>query len=174
MVIPEVFLHTLTPPGMPMHRLHLKKGGIYMCLRNTNVKEGKCNGTRFFLEGFGLNVLFCVMIQKDPSLPEKRLMPPRINNRPEKHYPFPFVRRQFPVRAAFATTINKGQGATLDAVGLDLTAPVFGHGQMYVALSSVKDFDRISVYTANAEPTTNNAVFQEVFDKEYIDTQIRI
>jgi hypothetical protein len=99
-----------------------------MCLHNMNVKEGICNGTCFFFERFGLNVLFCLMIQNDSSVPEKRFMlPSMINNRQEKHYPFPFVRCQFPVRAVFAMTINKGQGATLDAVGLDLTAPVFGH-----------------------------------------------
>ena len=174
MVIPEEFLHTLTPPGMPPHRLHLKQHGIYMLLRNMNVNEGMCNGTRFFLEGFSTHVMYCLSIPNDPSKPMKKFMLPRINCNTPKHYPFPFVRRQFPVRAAFCMTINKAQGATLDAVGIDVTSPVFGHGQLYVALSRVDDFHKITVLTPTNESSTRNVVFQEVFDKDYIDTQIRL
>jgi ATP-dependent DNA helicase PIF1 len=174
LVIPEEFLHTLNPPGMPPHKLHLKVGAIYMLLRNMNVKEGLCNGTRFFLTGYTANVLFCRMIMHDPSLPEKHFMLPRITNVPPKNYPFPFKRRQFPVRPAFALTVNKGQGCTFDAIGLDASVSVFSHGQLYVALSRVKDFHNITVLLPDGEITTRNVVLQEVFDKEYIETQIRI
>src|SRR5436190_22794492 len=47
--------------------------------------------------------------------------------------PFDFQRTQFPLRLAFAMTINKAQGQTLRHVGLCLTEPVFTHGQLYVA-----------------------------------------
>ena len=36
---------------------------------------------------------------------------------------------------AFALTINKPQGQTLDHVGLYLPTPVFSHGMLYVTLS---------------------------------------
>ncbi len=39
LVIPEEFLNTLDPPGMPPHKRHLKLGAIYMLLRNMNVKD---------------------------------------------------------------------------------------------------------------------------------------
>ena len=48
-----------------------------------------------------------------------------------------FQRRQFPVRLAFAMTINKAQGQSFDRVGLLLHRDVFSHGQLYVALSRV-------------------------------------
>jgi ATP-dependent exoDNAse (exonuclease V) alpha subunit len=50
---------------------------------------------------------------------------------------FPLYRYQFPVAVAFALTINKAQGQSLDVVSIYLPQPVFGHGQLYVALSRV-------------------------------------
>ncbi|XP_078430033.1 uncharacterized protein LOC144702044 [Wolffia australiana] len=40
----------------------------------------------------------------------------------------------YPVRLAFAMTIKKSQGQTLNTVGLYLPNPLFTHGQLYVAL----------------------------------------
>ncbi len=37
--IPEEFLHTLVPPGMPPHTLHLKIGAFYILLRNMCVLQ---------------------------------------------------------------------------------------------------------------------------------------
>ena len=62
----------------------------------------------------------------------------RITLRPkERQYPFEWSRRQFPIKAAFATTINKAQGKTMKTIGIWLPEPVFSHGQLYVAGSRV-------------------------------------
>lgn len=50
----------------------------------------------------------------------------------------PFRRLQFPLRLAFAFTINKSQGSTLDVVGGYLRNHVFTHGQLYVLMSRAK------------------------------------
>ena len=49
-----------------------------------------------------------------------------------------FKRLQYPIRLAYAMTINKSQGQTLERCGLVLHSPVFSHGQLYVAMSRVK------------------------------------
>ena len=51
-----------------------------------------------------------------------------------------FTRRQFPVRLAFALTIHKSQGQTLDRVVVDLRHALnpLSPGQLYVACSRVR------------------------------------
>jgi hypothetical protein len=105
------------------------------------------------------------MIQDDESKPGKKFSLQRITSTPKKSYPFHFKRHKFAIRPAFAITVNKGQGV--------LVISVFGHRKAYVALSRVGDFDRISVLTPNGKPTSADVVFQVVFDKDYIVTQIR-
>merc|ERR1712023_47371 len=67
--------------------------------------------------------------------------------------PFKFQRKQFPIRLAFAMTINKSQGQTFDRVGLLLDRPCFSHGQLYVAMSRVRNKDSLKI---NIVPGTND------------------
>lgn len=48
-----------------------------------------------------------------------------------------YVRSQFPIVPAFATTIHKAQSLTIDAVAIHLDN-MLSHGQMYVAMSRVR------------------------------------
>ena len=79
--------------------------------------------------------------------------------------PFEFKRRQFPIRLAFATTINKSQGQTLRRVALLLEQPVFTHGQLYVGLSRVGAEERARVFGTGGTGRTRNVVYREVLPK---------
>jgi len=48
---------------------------------------------------------------------------------------------QFPLKPAYAITIHKSQGKTLDSAIVDLEGRVFAPGQLYVALSRLKSFE---------------------------------
>jgi len=53
--------------------------------------------------------------------------------------------KQFPVRLAWALTIHKSQGLTLDNVYIDLGRGTFAHGQTYVALSRSRTLNGLAL-----------------------------
>ena len=52
---------------------------------------------------------------------------------------------QFPVRLAWALTIHKSQGLTLDRAYIDLGRGTFAHGQAYVALSRCRTMEGLAL-----------------------------
>nr|CDJ95688.1 Protein of unknown function DUF889 domain containing protein [Haemonchus contortus] len=155
---PLEFLNQLSPSGMPPHELRLKQGCIVMLLRNLDVAKGLCNGTRLIVDQCGRFVLGCRFATG--SRKNQYILLPRIDNYTDNGLPFRLRRRQFPIRLAFATTINKAQGQTLRRVGVYLADDVFSHGQLYVALSRVRSPSSIKVLSSREK--VRNIVYKNV------------
>ncbi|KAG2226151.1 hypothetical protein INT45_003296 [Circinella minor] len=117
---PPEYLNTILLNNYSPHQLLLKLHQSIMLLRNINPQKGLCNGTRLICRNFLPHVIEAEISQGDFS---------------DNDLPFKLCRRQFPVAPAFAMTINKSQGETLDRAIHCLFKPVFAHGQLYVALS---------------------------------------
>jgi hypothetical protein len=90
-------------------------------------------------------VLECRLVGGDHD--GETVLIPRISPTPSNttEFTFKFGQRQFPVRLAFALTINKSQGQSVKFVGLDLHIPAFSHGQLYVGLSRARSGQRMKV-----------------------------
>jgi hypothetical protein len=159
------FLNSFKAAGLPLARLALKVGAPLMLLRNIDASKGLCNGTRMILVAIRSRVLECRILGGQNA--GQHVFIPRITLQPsDTSIPRPIRRRQFPVRLAFAMTINKSQGQSMKNVGLDLRSPVFSHGQLYVALSRCTSSTRIKVLfpAGTTENTTTNIVYPEAFN----------
>lgn len=135
---PPEFINALTPPGTPPHVLELHVGQPVILLRNINPPKGLTNGTRLIINSLLPNAVLCTITSPGPHQ-GSRVFIPRIIFKTQQSggAVVQFTRRQFPLRVAYAMTINKSQGQTLNRVGIYLQSPPFAHGQLYVALSRV-------------------------------------
>ncbi|VDO45527.1 unnamed protein product, partial [Heligmosomoides polygyrus] len=156
---PTEFLNKMTPTGMPPHALHMKVDCVVMLLRNLDVINGLCNGSRFIVKHIGQRVLICE--HAVGSRQGYQVLIPRIDcYYTHRMLPFRLRRRQFPLRLSFAMTINKSQGQTFSRVGISLQDPIFSHGQLYVALSRARSQQGIAVDAA--QQLMRNIVYEEV------------
>jgi len=130
--------------------------------------EGLCNGTRIVVLNVRKKVLQCRIISKDRRFRGKVVLIPRIRLLPNvETLPMPLKRLQFPVRLAFAMTINKSQGQSVEHVGINLQTSVFSHGQLYVVFSRYTLSLNILVLLSEQSQKsrrTLNIVYKEVFN----------
>lgn len=167
------FLNSIKSSGLPAHALRLKVGTPVMILRNLEPNEGLCNGTRLQITQMSTHIVEAKVIT-GTKVGERVFLHRVLITPTETKLPFKMRRRQFPLKVAFAMTINKSQGQTLEKVGLYLPRPVFSHGQLYVAMSRLKSRKRLKILITDKEgkpqSSTMNVVykdiFQNLFDKD--------
>jgi DNA helicase Pif1-like protein/PIF1-like helicase len=160
--LPPAYLASLSPSGLPPASLRLRKGAPVMLLRNLFAQHGLCNGTRLIVTQL-LQRGVVARIDGGDYDGDVHFIPRIDCSTAEGDLPFKLFRRQLPIRLCFAMTINKAQGQTLNVVGVDLRAPVFSHGQLYVALSRATNVQLLKVLLPQeGSRKTINEVYDEV------------
>jgi len=156
------FLRSINASNLPPGELHIKKGCPLILLRNISPSQGLCNGTRVIVTNVGWHVLEVRIISGDHDGQVAFIPRISITTTSSSGYAFKIRCRQYPVRLAFALTINKDQGQSVKFVGLDLRTPVFSHGQLYVALSRATSQAHVKVLLPdNSASWTTNVVYPE-------------
>jgi len=122
--------------GVPPHTLTLQEGCLVILLRN--MPGGLANDTRLIVVKLMQHIIDAeIATRLDKGM---RVFIPRLSITPSntKRMPFTLRRRQFPLWPAFAMTINKAQGQTLQTVGVYLPKPFFATGSfMWLSLGAV-------------------------------------
>jgi ATP-dependent DNA helicase PIF1 len=120
----------------------LKVGTHVMCIRNISLETNIVNGSQGVITEFVKDrpvVLFAN---------GRRMTMERVVVQSEV-YPTLAV-EQYPLSLAWAVTIHKIQGSSLNQAQIDIGNAIFEYGQTYVALSRVKTMD--GLYLMNFQP----------------------
>lgn len=154
--------------------VRLKVGTLVMCTANIEVDRGICNGSQGIVVGYAeatTSVLPDELMSKKtgPSLvPVVKFangvtMKVAPYQRQSEEYPC-IVVAQVPLCLAWALTIHKIQGATLDMAEMDIGRSIFADGQSYVALSRVKTLDGLYLSEFNSNKIRANPLVVEFYD----------
>lgn len=122
--------------------LRLKPGARVMCVKN-NFESGYVNGT--------LGVVVSCAEMDDPvirTVSGKVITIPRASWKIEEDGKVKAEILQYPLRLAWAITVHKSQGMSLDAVEVDLSKS-FEPGMGYVALSRVRTLEGLTILGMN-------------------------
>lgn len=153
------------PPGAPAHSLIVKVNGVYRLMCNFSPARGLVKNTRVVVMAVGKRIITVRVLRGVggvSTLEPEDILISRISFTIELESGHTLIRRQFPLAPAYATTFNSCQGLTLDFVGVDLTRPVFSHGQLYTALSRIRHRSHAKVRLRRGQMKTRNITYQEI------------
>lgn len=161
----------------PANPLKFKKGAFVMFVKNDEGKERRwVNGTTGIITDIAVNSdgteveHIIVQTERGEQMVEKHtwyklMMTPEGQQAedPARSY------TQFPLRLAWAVTIHKAQGLTLDKAVIDLGAEAFAPGQVYVALSRLRS--KKGLYLARPINKTDVKISAQV--NEFLQTALK-
>ncbi|NBV06352.1 MAG: hypothetical protein EBS06_03830 [Proteobacteria bacterium] len=137
--------------------LRLKVGAQVMMIKNTYQKDGIINGSLGVIKDFSQKKSFPIVefangkiitIGSEEWLLEKF-------NETSKEISVEASLNQIPLILAWAITIHKSQGLTLDKISCDLSE-TFSPGQIYVALSRARSLSGVFIESINFDRLNSN------------------
>ncbi len=139
---PKDLVATIKKGCLAKEKLGLKVGAAVMFIKN-NFEEGYVNGTLGVVVGFDGESMPIVRIKSGKEMTVKPAV--WVIDGDEKELA---SISQLPLRLAWAITVHKSQGMSLDAAEMDLSKS-FERGMGYVALSRVRELSGIKLLGIN-------------------------
>ncbi len=140
----EVLVAALVKGCLSPETLYLKRGAVVMFTKN-NQKDGYANGTLGVIDDFDSVTHYPIVRTRD----EKLITVEPADWIVEENGKIKAQISQIPLRLAWAITVHKSQGMSLDEAVMDLSQ-VFEYGQGYVALSRVRKLSGLHLLGMNA------------------------
>lgn len=162
----DVYLTKTLDSQLPVpHKLILKVGAQVMLLKNINLSTGLVNGARGVITRYadGFPVVQFKNKAEYTAKPEKWIIKTPTGGL--------LTRKQVPLKLAWAFSIHKSQGLTLDCLEMSLSK-VFEAGQAYVALSRAQSLDSLRILDFDAKQVYADPVvlqFYRNFRRQIMD-----
>lgn len=140
-------------------RIELCVGAQVMLVKNIDLACGLANGSRGVVTGFNVSDMPIVRFlngEERPIYMEAWEMDER-NRKVLLAY-------QIPLRVAYAISIHKSQGCSLDYAEIDLSN-IFEYGQAYVALSRVKSLNGLSIVSIDYDSIQADPLAVSYYEK---------
>lgn len=139
----ENYVATLKRSCLAVENLALKKGALVMCIKNSPEKK-YVNGSLGIVKDFEESTHYPIVELRNGRTITVTPETWELRDGDKKRASI----MQIPLRLAWAITVHKSQGMTLDAARIDLRK-AFVEGMGYVALSRVRRLDSLSLLGIN-------------------------
>jgi ATP-dependent DNA helicase PIF1 len=139
--------------------LQLRVGAQVMLLTNMDQERGLVNGSRGVVLRYtpgGLPVVKFLSCEDNVVVDRATWWLPDDSG---------IGRAQIPLKVAYAITIHKSQGATLDSALVDIGSSTFEFGQAYVALSRVRALDGLYVWKMDPRKIRAHPAVVDFYDR---------
>jgi len=127
------------------YTIFLCVGSQVMITRNINIDNELVNGTRGVV--VDINKSSCFVKTLNGLIHEINYYPQEYKNNYVKNLTIMFM----PIKLAYALTIHKSQGSTIDYLEIDLGSKIFEYGQGYTALSRGKKLENIKIINLHCD-----------------------
>jgi ATP-dependent DNA helicase PIF1 len=140
--------------------VELKVGSQVMCTINTETPDGYqlCNGSRGVITSFQLSGIPVVLFKEGFEIP----IPPHVWT--SESIPGIGI-SHMPLILAWAMSIHKSQGMSIDVAEIDAGEDIFECGQTYVALSRVKSLEGLYLTSFDVTKIKMNNKVKEFYNK---------
>ena len=132
-----------------------------MCIVNLDIENGICNGSQGIVIDIIETTPHPIPVVKFSNGLIKKMAPHYWQS---EEYPTIAI-GQFPLCLAWALTIHKIQGATLEMAEMDIGQSIFEYGQTYVALSRIKSLNGLYLSEFHPYKIKANPKVKEYYDQ---------